>query len=310
MNQIPKASEISTSEYIDTGLPQLNKILGGGIPLKRITEISGQWSSGKTSLALQVISNAQKLGYECIFFDAEWAWENLYAKKLAVDTDKLGLIQTRAAEDGLDILLEYLEGDKVKKIPPGRDTLFVIDAVGALHPRDEAEKDAGSRTIGSQSALVARFCRKVVPMLWMNNCALIVLNHEYTPIEMQMPGRPPQVKTSGGKKLEYHKSVWLRLSRIGMNLKVGEKFVGFKVKAEVKKNKLADTEKQFAEMEFFYNRGFNPTSDLKEDALEAGVLVREGNTFFAFGEKIGGKSKLQEWMDIPENVERLKEALG
>lgn len=299
---IPRASEISTSEFISTGLPQIDKIMGGGIPLKRIAEVSGAWSVGKTSFALQCVANAQRLGFECIWNDCEWSWDNLYAKKLGVDTDKLGLIQTRAAEDGLDIILEYIEKNK--------DTLIVIDAVGALHPRDEAEKDSGSRTIGSQSALVARFCRKAVPMLWMNNNALIVLNHEYTPIEASMPGRPPQVKTSGGKKLEYHKSQWLRLSRIGMNLKSGEKFVGFKVKAEIKKNKVADTEKQFAEMEFFYNRGFNPTSDLKEDALEAGVLTREGNTFFFKETKIGSKSKLAEWMEDEENLTKLKEALN
>lgn len=298
---IPRASEISISTFIDTGLPQVNKILGGGIPLKRITELSGQFSVGKTSFALQVVASAQKLGYECIWVDAEWAWDNLYAKKLGVDTDKLGLVQSRAAEDSLDELLEYVE--------KGKDTLIVIDAVGALHPRDEAEKDSGSRTIGSQSALVARFCRKIVPMLWMNNNALIVLNHEYTPIEASMPGRPPQVKTSGGKKLEYHKSIWLRLSRVGMNLKVGEKFVGFKVKAEIKKNKLADTEKQFAELEFFYNRGFNPTSDLLQDALDAGVITRSGNTFFFKETKIGMKAKMSEWMEDEANVEKLKAAL-
>lgn len=299
---IPRASSVSTSEFIPTGLPQLDKILGGGIPLKRITEISGPWSVGKTSVALQAQANAQKLGYECIWIDAEWSWDNLYAKKLGMDTDKLGLLQSRAAEDSLDVLLEYVE--------KGKDTLIVIDAVGALHPRDEAEKDSGSRTIGSQSALVARFCRKIVPMLWMNNNALIVLNHEYTPIEMQMPGRPPTVKTSGGKKLEYHKSIWLRLSRIGMNLKVGEKFVGFKVKAEIKKNKLADTEKQFAELEFFYNRGFNPTSDLLQDALDAGIITRTGNTFFKGKEKLGMKSKVAEFMQNETFVLRLQEELG
>lgn len=298
---IPRASEISISTFIDTGLPQLNKILGGGIPLKRITEISGQWSVGKSSLVLQIIANAQKLGYETVMVDAEWAYDNLYAQKMGVDTDKLGLVQSRAAEDALDVLLDYVE--------KGTNTLIVIDAVGALHPRDEAEKDSGSRTIGSQSALVARFCRKIVPMLWMNNNALIVLNHEYTPIEMQMPGRPPQVKTSGGKKLEYHKSIWLRLSRVGMNLKVGEKFVGFKVKAEVKKNKVADTERQFCELEFFYNRGFNPTSDLLQDALDAGIITRSGNTFFIGDEKIGMKAKMSEWMEDESNVQKLKDAL-
>lgn len=300
--EIPRASSISSSEFISTGLPQLDRIMGGGAPLKRILEISGQWSVGKTSLALQMVANAQKLGFECIWVDAEWSWDNLYAQKMGVDTDKLGLIQSRAAEDSLDVILEYVE--------KGKNTLIVIDAVGAVHTRDEAERDSGSRTIGSQSALIARFCRKIVPMLWMNNNALVVLNHEYTPIEASMPGRPPQVKTSGGKKLEYHKSQWLRLSRIGMNLKSGENFVGFKVKAEIKKNKLADTEKQFAELEFFYNRGFNPTSDLLQDCLDAGIIERTGNTFHAFGEKIGMKAKLTEWMEDENNVEKLKEALS
>lgn len=299
---IPRASEISISTFIETPLPQLNKILGGGIPLKRITEISGQWSVGKSSLVLQIIANAQKLGYETVMVDAEWAYDNLYAKKMGVDTDKLGLVQSRAAEDALDVLLEYVE--------KGANTLIVIDAVGALHPRDEAEKDSGSRTIGSQSALVARFCRKIVPMLWMNNNALIVLNHEYTPIEMQMPGRPPQVKTSGGKKLEYHKSIWLRLVRIGESLKEGQKFVGFVVKAEVKKNKVADTERQFTELEFYYNRGFSAVSDLKQDALDAGIITREGNTFFAFGEKLGMKAKLEEKMQNEGFLKKLQAALN
>ncbi len=301
---IPRASESSKTTSISTGLPQVDKILGiGGVPFKRITEVSGQWSVGKTTFALQLVASAQKQGIECIWVDCEWSWDDNYARALGVDTDKLGLLQTRVAEDSLDELLEYVE--------KGKDTLMVIDAVGALHPRDEAEKDSGSRTIGAQSALIARFCRKIVPMLWLNNNALVVLNHEYTPIEASMPGRAPQIKTSGGKKLEYHKSIWLRLSRAGTNIKSGEKFVGFDVKVQVKKNKLANTEKQECELEMRYGIGFSATSDLLNSALDKGIITRTGNTFYMHGEKLGMKSALAEKMQDPDFAEKLKnEVLG
>lgn len=295
---IPRASSIAQVSVIPTGLPQIDKILGvGGIPFGRITEVSGRWSVGKTSFVLQVIASAQKQGINCIFVDAEWAWDDNYARSLGVDTSKLGLLQTRVAEDSLDELLAYVE--------KGKDTLIVIDAVGALHPRDEAEKDSGSRTIGSQSALMARFCRKIVPMLSLNNNALVVLNHEYTPIEAN--GGRPTVKTSGGAKLEYHKSIWLRLKRNGSLLKIGEKFVGFKVDAEVKKNKLAPTERAECTMDFFYGEGFSATSDLLQDALDKGVITKEGNTYFAFSEKIGMIGKVREWMK--DHAEEIQSAL-
>jgi RecA/RadA recombinase len=178
--------------------------------------------------------------------------------------------------------------------------------VGALHPRDEAEKDSGSRTIGSQSALMARFCRKIVPMLSLNNNALVVLNHEYTPIEAN--GGRPTVKTSGGAKLEYHKSIWLRLKRNGSLLKIGEKFVGFKVDAEVKKNKLAPTERAECTMDFFYGEGFSATSDLLQDALDKGIITKTGNLYYFSQEKIGMIGKVREWMK--DHAEEIQTALG
>jgi len=304
---IPRASEAEGYEVISTGLAQVDRILGGGIPTKRITEISGPWSVGKTSLALSLVAQAQSEGRECIWVDAEWAWDSEYAKKLGVDTDELGLLQTRAAEDSLDELLEYVE--------KGKNTLIVIDAVGALHPREEAEKDSGSRTIGAQSSLVARFCRKIVPMLWLNNNALVVLNHEYTPIEAN--GGRPSVKTSGGKKLEYHKSVWIRLSRNGNNLAQGKNkddtphIIGCQVQVEIKKNKLADTERSKCVLEMYFGNGFSSKSDLLEQALEKGVIEKLGNTYAFQTEKICvGIPKLKEWIALPENAEKVQNALA
>lgn len=300
--KIPRASESAGYEVIETGLPQLDRIIGvGGIPFKRITEISGAWSVGKTSLALQIVASAQKQKIECIWVDAEWAWDDLYAQKLGVDTKKLGLLQTRAAEDALDELLKYVE--------EGKDTLIVIDAVGALHSREEAEKDSGSRTIGAQSALVARFCRKIVPMLALNNNALIVLNHEYEDVMKAQPGRPNPIKTSGGKKLEYHKSLWIRLSKTGDNLKRGDKFVGFRVQAEIRKNKLAATQKEKCEMDMLYNQGFNPASDLLQDALEKGIFTKTGNTFWMGEEKLGMVSKVREKLADPDFAAKLIELI-
>jgi len=305
---IPRASEISGYGVISTGLPQLDRSLGiGGIPFKRITEISGAWSVGKTSLALSLVRSAQQQGIECIWVDAEWAWDDFYARELGVDTDKLGLIQERAAEDALDKLLDYCEGDKVKHRAPGTNTLFIIDAVGALHPREEAEKESGDRTIGSQSSLVARFCRKIVPMLALNNNALVVLNHEYTPI-MNNGGRP-QLKTSGGAKLEYHKSVWIRLYKSGNNLKVGDTFLGFKVTAEIRKNKLAATQKQECELDMFYGKGFSAVSDILQDALDKGVITRTGNTFWLGGDKLGTIGKVRELFKDEAFIDRVKSLL-
>lgn len=296
---IPFASESESYTAIPTGLPQLDRILGiGGIPFKKITEISGTWSVGKTTLALALIKSAQAQGVKCIWVDAEWAWDDAYARSLGVDTSKLLFLQTRAAEDALNGLLEYVE--------KGKDTLIVIDAVGALHAREEAEKDAESRTIGAQSSLIARFCRKIVPMLALNNNALVVLNHEYTPLISN--GGRPQVMTSGGKKLEYHKSIWIRLTKTGTNLKSGEDFVGFRVEAEIKKNKCAPTQRQTCEMDMFYGKGFSGTTDLVAEALEKGVLTREGNTFHFLGSKLGTKKKLDEWLATHE--EELREALA
>lgn len=304
---IPFASEQEGYDVISTGLPQLDRITGiGGIPFKKITEISGPASVGKTSLAYSIVASAQQEGRPVIWIDAEWSWDGQYANKLGVDLKKLMLLQTRAAEDSLNELLMYVE--------KGKNTLIVIDAVGALHSRDEAEKDAEERTIGAQSALIARFCRKIVPMLSLNNNALIVLNHEYTPIETN--GGRPSVKTSGGKKLEYHKSLWIRLSRTGVGLSGGKDendeniWMGYKVQAEIKKNKCAMTERKKCEMEFLYGRGFSAKSDIVKDALDKGVLIKERANYLLRGEKIAyGQKALRAWLERPENESILQAAL-
>lgn len=280
---LPKASAISKVRAISTGLPQLDRVTGiSGIPIGRVTEISGKWSAGKTTLALQTIAQAQKMGMECVFYDAEFTWDNAHAEALGVDTETLSLIQTKTSEEALDMLLDVAREEK--------NTLMVLDAVGAIHTRDEAEKGAGDRTIGSQAGLMARFLRKIVPNLALNNHALIVLNHEY----MEIGALRPTVKTSGGEKLSYHKALWIRLNRTGMNVKVGDKIVGYKAEAEIRKNKVASTERQKCDLEMEYGRGFLASANLFEEALEKGVITRTGNTHFFGDLKLGSIAKVKE----------------
>lgn len=297
--EIPKASSISRVTAISTGLPQLDRITGvGGIPFGRVSECSGKWSAGKTTLALQTIAQAQREGVECVFFDAEFTWDNVHAEALGVDTNELGVLQVPVAEEGLDILLDVARNKK--------HTLMVIDAVGALHPREEAEKDSGSRTIGAQASLIARFLRKIVPLLSLNDHALLVLNHEYEAIGGI---GIPTIETSGGKKLAYHRSLWIRLSRTGMNVKIGTDVVGYKAKAEIRKNKLAPTEKQYCELELDYKEGFLASANLFEEALEKGVITRTGNTHWFNDLKLGSVSKVKEALRDESFAAKVTEAM-
>lgn len=280
---IPRASSLAKFEAISTGIPDLDRKTGvGGIPLGKLTEISGKWSAGKTTLAFQTIVQAQKKGMECVFLDAEFTFDENYAREIGVDTDLLYLIQKPTAEQGLDVLLDVASKEK--------NVLMVIDSIGGLHPADEASKSSGERTIGAQAGLIARFCRKIIPNLALNNHALIVLNHEY----MEIGALRPTVKTSGGEKLSYHKSLWIRLSRTGVNMSIGERIVGYKAEAEIRKNKVASTERQKCTLEMEYGKGFLASANLFDSAKEAGVLREVGRTWYFGEEKLGSVSKVRE----------------
>lgn len=284
-----KASEGDfTPKVIDTGFPQLNDLIGiGGIPTKRITEISGSWSIGKTTLALMLVAQAQKQGFKTLWNDHEFTWTNDYPEKLGVDVSKLEFVQAPYAEEALDEVLEYAAKHK--------NALIVIDAIGSIHPRDEAEKDTQGRTIGGQAALVARFCRKITPYLSLNNIALVVLNHEYIPI-MATGGRPT-VMTSGGAKLAYSKALWLRMTRTNKVIKKGDQQVGLVVEVEARKNKLAPTQKQTCELQMIFGSGFSAEADKLARMVESGEIRKVGNTFWHGEVKIGvGQEKARAYV--------------
>jgi recombination protein RecA len=267
-------SEFAQIDWIPTGLSSLDKILGGGIPTKRITEISGPFSVGKTTLALMTMTRAQQEKYKTLWCDFEWSWEHDYPKSLGVDLKKTMLIQERYAETAIDDIEAWAEKNK--------DGLIVVDAIGAMLPRAEAEKGSDGKTIGGQAGLVAKFCRKITPLLVQNNIAMIVLNHEFTDI---MSGR---IMTSGGKKLEHAKAIWLKLRKVSKNVMQGDQKVGEIIEAEVRKNKLAPTMRQTAELTLLFGKGFSAEADLFNELLASGEIRKEGQKYFR-GETLLGR---------------------
>lgn len=268
------ADSVTDIDVIPTGL-FVDKATGiGGIPRGVITEIFGDEGIGKTSICLQLVANAQQMGLRCLWADVEWAFGAKYASELGVDISKLGLVRERYAEAVLDTIEEELEA--------GNWDVVILDSVGGILPRAEAEKGADGKTIGGQAGLIAKFCRKVVPLLRIHNVALVTINHSFIDI---MTGK---LLTSGGRKLAYHKSLALRFrQKQGVSIKQGDRKVGKMVVCEVRKNKLAATEGLEVDGQLIFGTGFNAAADLLVDALDARVIEKKGQLYYFNGEKLG-----------------------
>lgn len=299
MGIIAYADSVEAIDAISSGL-FLDKLSGiGGIPRGLITEIFGDEGIGKSSVCLQLVAAAQKQGLRCLWADVEWSYDPNYALLLGVDNSKLGLIRERFAETTLDAIEEAVES--------GKWDLVVLDSIGGILPRAEAEKGVEGKVIGGQAGLIAKFCRKVVPSLSLSNTALIVINHSFTDIMSQ------KLLTSGGKKLAYHKSLSIRLkSKYGGNvLKSGDRKVGKVVIGEVRKNKVGATEGLEVEAQLFFGQGFSASADLMGDAIEKGVITKKGNTYFFGSEKLGiGMGKVRQAIEADAVLsEKIKLAL-
>lgn len=289
------ASELGETEFIQTGL--FTDRLTGGLARGKILILSGQWSVGKSTLTLQMIEAAQKQGLKCLFADVEFSYDSKYAQMLGVDNSKLGVIRERTAEDVLDALEKEIDSDKWD--------IVVIDSIGALSSRVEVEKGAGEKVIGAQAGLVARFIRKVVPVLATNGTTLICLTHEFTDL---MTGK---VMASGGAKLGYHASQHIRLkAKFGVQLKSGDKVVGKIITAEMKKDKLGGREKEEADGELIFGAGFNKQADALQEALDKGLIEKRGQLYFFQGEKIArGMNGLREKLTEPDFAAKLEELI-
>jgi len=260
---------------ISSGSIGLDSALGiGGLPRGRIIEIFGPESSGKTTLALHVIAQAQKSGGICAFIDAEHAMDPDYAKRLGVKTDELLISQPDTGEQALEITESLVRSGKLDVI--------VIDSVAALTPKDEIEGDMGAHHVGKQARLMSQALRKLTAIVDRTKTVVIFINQ----IRMQigvMFGNPET--TPGGKALKFYTSVRLDIRRIAQ-IKKGDEVVGGRVRVKVVKNKVAAPFRQ-AEFDLFYGEGISQEGEILALGETYGIITKSG-TSYAYGDiKLG-----------------------
>ncbi|MDQ3519029.1 MAG: recombinase RecA [Gemmatimonadota bacterium] len=268
-------SERVPIEAISTGAINLDAAIGiGGIPRGRITEIYGPESSGKTTLCLHVVANAQKGGGVAAFIDAEHALDTEYAKRLGVDVDNLLVSQPDTGEQALEIT-EIL-------VRSGAVDIVVIDSVAALVPKAEIEGDMGDSHVGLQARLMSQALRKLTGAISRSKTSVVFINQLRDKIGV-MYGSPET--TTGGKALKFYASVRLDIRRM-LQVKDKDEIVGSHVKVRVVKNKVAPPFKQ-AEFDIMYAEGISHTSLLVDIGAESGIIEKSGAWYSYNGQKIG-----------------------
>jgi recombination protein RecA len=260
---------------ISTGSLGLDLALGiGGLPKGRIVEIYGPESSGKTTLALHVIAEAQKKGGTCAFVDAEHALDPGYARKLGVNLDELLISQPDAGEQALEIADTLVRS--------GAIDVLVVDSVAALTPRAELEGEMGDSHMGLQARLMSQALRKLTASVARSNTLIIFINQIRMKIGV-MFGNPET--TTGGNALKFYASVRLDIRRIGQ-IKNGEDVVGNQTRVKVVKNKVAPPFK-VVEFDIMYGEGVSKTGELLDLGVKANVVDKSGSWFSYDGERIG-----------------------
>lgn len=260
---------------IPTGSIGLDAALGvGGMPRGRIIEIFGPESSGKTTLSLHVIAEAQKMGGVCAFIDAEHAMDPEYSKRLGVKIDELLISQPDHGEQALEIVESLVRSGKIDVI--------VIDSVAALTPKDEIEGDMGAHHVGKQARLMSQALRKLTSIVAKSKTVVIFINQ----IRMQigvMFGNPET--TPGGKALKFYTSVRLDIRRIAQ-IKKGEEIMGGRVRVKVVKNKVAAPFKQ-TEFDLMYNEGISREGEMIALGEKMGIVTKSGTSYSYGDEKLG-----------------------
>jgi recombination protein RecA len=288
---------------ISTGSLGLDIALGiGGLPKGRVVEIYGPESSGKTTLTLQVIAEAQKAGGTCAFVDAEHALDPVYAEKLGVVIDDLIVSQPDTGEQALEVTDMLVRS--------GACDVLVVDSVAALTPRAEIEGEMGDHHVGLQARLMSQALRKLTGNIKTANCLVIFINQIRMKIGV-MFGNPET--TTGGNALKFYSSVRLDIRRIGA-VKDGDEIIGNETRVKVVKNKVAPPFKQ-TEFQILYGKGINRNGELVDLGVKHGLVDKSGAWYAYKGNKIGqGKANvgvyLTENPEIAEEIEsqiRVKE---
>ncbi len=272
-------------EVISTGIPSLDIALGvGGFPKGRITELVGEEATGKSSLTMSTIGQAQKLGGLCAIVDAEHAIDRNHAAKLGVDVDALYVSQPSCGEEALEITEALIKS--------GEMAIVVVDSVAALVPRNELDGDFGDAQMGLQARMMSQAMRKLTALVHKSNCCLIFVNQYRSKIGVVF-GSP--LVTTGGKALKFYSSVRCELSRIGQ-LKDGEEVIGVRTRVKILKNKVSAPAK-VAEFDLLFDRGFSKSGDLIDLAVERSIVERSGAWYIVAGEKLQGRSNAVEFLE-------------
>jgi recombination protein RecA len=297
--------DIEPIESISTGSLSLDMALGiGGVPIGRVIEIYGPESSGKTTLALQIVASAQADDKVCAFIDAEHALDVLYAKNLGVDVENLLVSQPDFGEQALDVLETLARSGAVDVI--------VVDSVAALTPKAEIEGEMGEQQMGLQARLMSKALRKLTGVLHKTDTTVIFINQIRMKIGMMGYGSPET--TTGGNALKFYASVRIDVRRIA-TLKQGDSQIGNRVKAKVIKNKVAPPFRQ-AEFDIMFGKGISKEGELIDYGVKLDIIDKSG-AWFSYGEqrlgqgKENAKAKLKENKELREEIEeKIKQSLG
>ncbi len=290
-------------ESIPTGALSLDHALGiGGIPRGRVTEVYGPESSGKTTLCLHIIAEAQKLGGLAAFIDAEHALDVNYAKKLGVDTPNLLISQPDFGEQALEITDTLVRSNALD--------IIVIDSVAALVPRSEIEGEMGDAPMAMQARLMSQALRKLTGAISKSKTAVVFINQLRSKIGV-MFGNPET--TTGGNALKFYASIRIDIRRIGA-IKDGDQVIGNRTKVKIVKSKVAPPFKQ-VEFDILYDEGISKTGDLIDLGVNHGIIKKSG-AWFTYGEdrfqgREGFRQKLREMEDVQKKLEQeVREKLG
>ncbi|MBB3046040.1 recombination protein RecA [Litorivivens lipolytica] len=284
---------------ISTGSLALDIALGvGGLPRRKIIEIYGPESSGKTTLTLHAIAESQKKGGVCAFIDAEHAFDPSYAEKLGVDLDNLLMSQPDTGEQALEIAETLVRSSAVD--------LVVIDSVAALTPKAEIEGEMGDSHVGLQARLMSQALRKLTGTINKSNCTVIFINQIRMKIGV-MFGNPET--TTGGNALKFYSSVRLDIRRIGA-VKQGDEVVGNETRVKVVKNKVAPPFKQ-AEFQIMYGQGIYRMGEVIDLGVQQGLIDKSGAWYAYNGDKIGqGKANAANYLkENPEIASEIEAAI-